>query len=76
MTMNISSGQRSGKTLLGILKAGRYCPDYCPCHPESKVLYERTHLCSDDLVERRYSLREEHSKGRPVLKRRDCPYRK
>ena len=52
----------------------KYCPKDCKNHPlDSPIIQDRTHVCRYAGFE--YYLREEHSKGRPVLKHRQCPYK-
>ena len=52
----------------------KYCPANCKYHPaKAVILWDRTHVCIGKEGEK-YGLKEEHSRGRHVLKRKGCPF--
>ena len=50
----------------------KYCFKLCENHPKTHDLYGKVHTCIGDNGAE-YALKEEHSKGRPILKRKGCP---
>lgn len=59
---------------VAIRKQMRYCLRFCGYHPKitgDKAIGFFPYVCAEN--GRRYLLKEEHSKGRPILRRRDCP---
>jgi hypothetical protein len=51
----------------------KYCDKNCKCHPKTNMQWERTHICEED--DHAFVLKVEHSRGTPVLKRKDCPHK-
>ena len=65
--MNNSSGVKKEST--------RYCYRFCENHPHvvgDKATGYLACICIDGKT--KYSLNQEHSRGRPYLKRKDCPF--
>jgi len=59
---------------VAIRKQMKYCPGFCGYHPKiagDKAVGFFPYVCIEN--GHKYLLREEHSKGRPILRRKDCP---
>ena len=51
----------------------KYCYKLCENHPKTNDMYGREHTCINE-NDIKFWLKEEHKKGRPILKRIGCPF--